>query len=159
MRYMVHAYSKIEEKRAPHSGCRAILVSVDSPSNWEATWMRSLRHHCADKPFCQDTLTCEGKRFQRYSLWYFLYGEAARLCNEFRMGDPIATLQGGLTIRSELTTFGASNAQQIRNKVAVARHYYDGSPLADQETSCRPSTFPVGSVNIQNWDWTGVRKW
>ena len=153
------AYQALPKKRDRRAACGNILLSIFSSSNWEVDWLLHLPQQYKSCQGCQDTVVYNGNCMQRYALWYFLYGEAAKLCNAEFAGyynDPIETLRGGLSLRQP---FSGDSDKQIRDKVEVARHFYSGTPLSNQENQCEvDSTVPVMSnPDIHDWHWKGVR--
>jgi hypothetical protein len=110
--------------------------------------------------YCQDTVTYSGKCFKRYALWYFLYGEAAKLCkakfpSEFQ--NPIDVLLAGLIARKP---FLHDTMKQIYDKVGVAGYFYGQyGQLSNQEPSCPAAVgiVPKNKINTEDWHWTGVR--
>jgi len=130
--------------------------------NGSFAWLQNLRFDTPTIPPCQDTVSYEGKCFQRYSLWYFLFGEAGALCHKDfpdSYPNPILVLQSGLKFRADFALAGNPDSyQQIQDKVAVARHFYDGSPLANQQGICEASReTPKTMVDPKNWNWDGVK--
>jgi RHS repeat-associated protein len=158
------AYNNIKKAKDRCWACDAILASANSSWDWDVMWLQGMSSEGVSSPGpCADTVTYGGYCFQRYALWYFLYGEAAALCQKdfpSRYPDPIGALSRGLWVRSKLPGAGGDTTQQMNNKVQVARHFFNGAPLSNQEPFCtaQGGRTPDNKIDIHNWRWIGV-KW
>jgi hypothetical protein len=111
---------------------------------------------------CQDTVTYSGNCFRRSSLWYFLYGDAARMCNKKfpnSFGNPINTLFVGLLIRRPIFH---DTMKDLYNKCEVAGYFYGAAgytQLSNQEPTCPASNgeYPKNVVHPEDWHWAGVK--
>jgi len=155
------------------NACSGILVDVRSSFNWEVNWMLGMKSTYQKNTFwngakgCKDTLSYENKCFDRHALWYFLFGQAAKLCNKRfhnRYDDALQNLENGLHARQLLTTppphiFGPPDEDwQIENKVSVARYFYLGQPqLNNQRADCGGCASATSVPNAEDWKWKGVR--
>ena len=97
-----------------------------------------------------------------------MFGQMAKLCDKDFPGkysDSIGWLRFGLQARwlkDSYTPGPADSIQQIDNKVACAKHFYDGSPLADQLPQCKAGSEPprnrngVTKVDLSSWKWLPI---